>query len=250
MRLGIAGVVVEALVLWTLVSARRLMRAARAVDAALERGDLVGARAMVAFHLVSRDTHALAEGHVVSATVESVAENLGDSVVAPVCFYLAFGLAGASVYRVVNTADAMLGYREGVLEYFGKAAARFDDALNFIPARLSALAIVAGAVLARADARAAWRVMRRDGGRTPSPNAGWPMAAMAGALGVMLEKRGTYRLGDGPLPRRAAIGRAISIVALAIGMAVGALVLGRLGIGFVVPLICAGCFQTAGYHWA
>lgn len=224
--LGVAGLLLEALALSTLLSVRGLVRAARLVGAALDRGDLVGARAMVAFHLVSRGTSDLDEAHVVSATVESVAENLGDSVIAPVCFYLGFGLAGAAVYRAVNTADAMLGYRDGVLEHFGKVAARVDDALNLVPARLSGLAIVAAAAVA-GDVRGAWRVMRRDARNTASPNAGWPMAAMAGALGVTLEKPRTYRLGDGPRPRRDAIGRAVSVFAIAAAIAVAGLALAR-----------------------
>lgn len=225
--LGVAGVLLEALALSTLLSVRGLVRAARLVDAALDRGDLVGARALVAFHLVSRGTSELDAAHVVSATVESVAENLGDSVIAPVCFYLAFGLAGAAVYRAVNTADAMLGYRDGVLEHFGKVAARLDDLMNLVPARLSGLAIVAGAALAGAEGRGAWRVMRRDARITASPNAGWPMAAMAGALGVTLEKPGAYRLGDGPPPRHDAIGRSVSVFAFATAIAVGGLALAR-----------------------
>jgi adenosylcobinamide-phosphate synthase len=194
------------------------------VERALAGGDLVGARALVGLHLVSRDTGALDESHVVSATVESLAENVGDSVVAPLAFYLGFGLAGAAVYRAVNTADAMLGYREGVLEHFGKVAARLDDVLNLIPARLAGLAIVAGAAAAGGDGRNAWRVLRRDARATASPNAGWPMAAMAGALGVALEKPGAYRLGDGPPPALAAIARAIRIVGAAIAVAAFVLV--------------------------
>lgn len=226
-RLGVAGMVVEAIALSALLSVRGLVRAARLVDGALARGDLVGARAMVAFHLVSRDASALDAPRVVSATVESVAENLGDSVIAPVCFYLAFGLAGAAVYRAINTADAMLGYREGVLEHFGKVAARLDDVLNLVPARLSGLAIAAGAAVAGADAGGAWRVMRRDARTTASPNAGWPMAAMAGALGVTLEKPGAYRLGDGRLPTRDAIARAIRVFVAATVIGMGALALAR-----------------------
>jgi adenosylcobinamide-phosphate synthase len=205
--LGLAGVAVEALALSTLFSIRGLWRAARRVERALDAGDLPAARIAVGEDLVSRPTGALDEAHVASATIESLAENLSDSVLAPLAFYLAFGLAGAAVYRAVNTADTMIGYRAGVLEHFGKAAARLDDVLNLVPARLSALAIVA-------VAPAAWRALRRDHAKTASPNAGWPMAAMAGALGVTLEKPGAYRLGDGPFPNRADIARARRLVGL------------------------------------
>ena len=209
--LGPTGFVVEAVGLWLLLSIRGLLRAAARVEAALASGALAVARTAVGEDLVSRPTADLDEGHVVSATVESVAENLTDSVLAPVCFYLAFGLAGAAVYRAVNTADAMIGYRGGVLEHFGKVAARLDDALNLVPARMAGIAIaIAGLLEGRGTG--AWRVLLRDRGRTASPNAGWPMSAMAGALGVALEKPATYRLGDGALPGRSDIRLATRLV--------------------------------------
>src|SRR5206468_2954454 len=160
-----------------------------------------------------------------SAAVESVAENLTDALVAPVCFYLVFGLAGAAAYRAVNTADAMLGYRDGSLEWFGKLAARLDDVLNFVPARLAALGLVAGAVAAGEDARGALRMLRRDGALTASPNAGRTMAAMAGALGLTLGKRGAYRLGEGRPPTAGDVARAVRVFAWAAGLTLGALLL-------------------------
>jgi adenosylcobinamide-phosphate synthase len=163
--------------------------------------------------------------------VESVAENLTDSVLAPACFYLAFGLPGAAVYRVINTADAMIGYRDGVLEHFGKVAARLDDLLNLVPARLAALVLVTAALTPGFDARAAWSVLRRDRRRTASPNAGWTMSAMAGALGVTLEKRETYRLGDGPLPARGHIPRAVDLFTRATALGVALLLLVRALVG-------------------
>jgi len=214
-RLGAAGVLFEALALACLLSPRRLAGAARSVKAALAAGDLAAARAAVGYHLVSRPTAALDAEQVASAAVESVAENLTDAFVAPVCFYLAFGLAGAAVYRAINTADAMFGYRQGRLEHFGKAAARLDDLLNLVPARLAGLAIVVGAGLAGANAARAASVLRSDHRRTASPNAGWTMSAMAGALGVTLEKPGAYRLGEGPLPTAQDIERSIRVFAAA-----------------------------------
>src|SRR5206468_3652092 len=189
--------------------------AARRVATHLRRGDRPAARASVGHDLVSRRTDALDSPRVASAAVESVAENLTDAFVAPACFYLVFGLAGAAVYRAVNTADAMFGYREGPLEHFGKVAARLDDALNFLPARLAGWAVVVAGVLAGGRGSGALAVMRRDRRRTASPNAGWTMAAMAGALGVTLEKPGAYRLGAGPLPDPETIDRACRVLALA-----------------------------------
>ncbi len=209
--LGVAGLVLEALALTCLLSARGLVRAAREVATALSHGDLVGARRAVGYHLVSRPTTELEGGHVASATIESVAENLTDSLVAPALFFLVGGLAGAAVYRVINTADAMFGYRVGPLEYFGKVAARLDDALNLIPARLAALSVVVGAALTGERAGGALACLRRDRRRTASPNAGWTMSAMAGALGVVLEKPHTYRLGAGALPGARDIERSLRI---------------------------------------
>jgi adenosylcobinamide-phosphate synthase len=137
-------------------------------------------------------------------------------------------MPAAFVYRAVNTADAMIGYREGLLEQLGWAAARLDDLLNLLPSRLAAIAVVGGAALARASAAGAWRTWRRDGARTASPNAGQTMAAMAGALGVTLEKRAHYRLGTGGPPDATAIDRSVRVFAAAAGLAlVGALVLLR-----------------------
>jgi adenosylcobinamide-phosphate synthase len=224
-RLGAAAPFVEGAALSLLLSLRGLIAAARAVAAPLAAGDLAAARAAVGLHLVSRPTAALAPDEVASAAVESVAENLTDAFVAPVCFYLVFGLAGAAAYRAVNTADAMIGYRDGTLEWFGKVAARLDDALNFVPARIAALGLVGAAVLAREDARGACRVLRRDGGRTASPNAGRTMAAMAGGLGLTLAKRGAYRLGDGRPPAASDIARAVRVFAWAAALTLGALLL-------------------------
>jgi adenosylcobinamide-phosphate synthase len=174
---------------------------------------------------VSRPPTGLTPDEVASAAVESIAENLTDAFVAPLCFYLLFGLAGAAAYRAVNTADAMIGYRDGALEWFGKVAARLDDALNFVPARVAALGLVGGAAVAREDARGAWRTLRRDGARTASPNAGRTMAAMAGALGLTLTKRGAYRLGEGRPPEASDVARAVRVFAWAAALTLGALLL-------------------------
>ncbi|MCL6646657.1 MAG: adenosylcobinamide-phosphate synthase CbiB, partial [Dehalococcoidia bacterium] len=178
----------------TLLSARMLDEAAAAVEHALACGDVAEARARLVA-LVSRDRSELTPAQCASAAIESLAENLADSCAAPALAYALFGLPGAAAYRAANTLDAMIGYR-GRYEYLGKAAARLDDLLNLIPARLSAAALVAGAALAGAGWRGAVRAAWHDAGRTASPNAGWPMAAMAGALGVRLEKPGHYCLGD------------------------------------------------------
>jgi len=194
----VAYVVVAALLLKSTFSLKELWRAALKVKHLLEERSLSRARVEMKA-LVSRDTSQLDEPHLVSATVESVAENTSDSFVAPLFYFLLFGVPGAIAYRVVNTLDAMIGYR-GEYEYLGKFAARLDDGLNFIPARLSGLLIVAAAYLYRKDGRNAWQVMLADHGNTQSLNAGWPMSAAAGALRTQLEKVGHYSLGNANSP--------------------------------------------------
>jgi adenosylcobinamide-phosphate synthase len=206
--------VARGLALKPALSLRALLAAGGEVERALDEGDLAGARRLLAWHLVSRDTSGLSVDEVAGAAIESLAENLGDGLLAPLLAFRAGGLAGAYVHRFVNTADAMLGYRTPELEWFGKAAARADDGLNLLPARMSALLIAACAGLGGGDGRGALRVAWRDAGLTASPNAGWPMAAMAGALGVRLEKRGAYVLNvSGRPPGAGDLRRARRIVA-------------------------------------
>jgi adenosylcobinamide-phosphate synthase len=198
------------------LSLRALLDAGEVVEQALARGDLVAARRLASWHLVSRDTRALTAEEVAGAAIESLAENLGDGLVAPLVAFRLGGLGGAYLYRFVNTCDAMLGYRSHELEWFGKAAARADDVLNLLPARISAALLVAAAAMCGENAPGALRAGRRDAGRTPSPNAGWPMAVMAGALGVRLTKRGVYVLNpSGRPPGAPELRRARRLVAVA-----------------------------------
>ncbi len=194
----IAYILVAAFLLKSTFSIKELRRSALKIKQLLEGGKLGRARVEVKA-LVSRDTRRLDEPHLVSATIESVAENTSDSVISPLFFFLLFGVPGAIGYRVVNTIDAMIGYH-GKYEYLGKFAARLDDVLNFIPARLSGLVLVAAAYLWGMGGKRAWRVMLRDHARTESINAGWPMSAAAGALRTRLEKVGHYRLGNANNP--------------------------------------------------
>jgi adenosylcobinamide-phosphate synthase len=173
---------------------RMLADAGRLVRLCLERGDLPAARHALQ-RLVSRDRSELTAELAGAAAIESLAENLSDSIVAPLLYYTLFGLPGAAAYRLFNTFDAMVGYH-GQYEYVGKAAARLDDVLNALPSRLTALLIIALAPLFGGNRLKAWQIWRRDARRTASPNAGHPMAAAAGALGLQLEKVGHYRLGD------------------------------------------------------
>jgi len=200
---------------------RGLMRAGGAVAQELEDGDLRAARCQLGRHLVSRDVSRLDEGLVAAAAIESLAENTSDSVVAPLFWYGLGGLPAALVYRFLNTADAQMGYRDPAREWLGKCAARLDDLANLIPSRLTALLIVAAAPFAGGSRGTARRTRRLDARRTASPNAGHPMSAAAGALGIELEKRGQYRLGEGlPQPRPHDIRRSQKLLSASIVLGV------------------------------
>ena len=199
-----AGVLLHAFALKLTISLRGLNRAAAQVQSALQANDLPEARRLLAWHLVSRDTRLLDAPQLAAAAIESVAENASDGIIAPLFFYALGGLPLAFAYRFANTADSLLGYRDVEREWLGKAPARLDDLLNLIPARLTGLFILLAALTCGGDARQGWRILRRDARQTASPNAGIPMSAMAGALGVELEKVGHYVLGKGLRPATAA----------------------------------------------
>jgi adenosylcobinamide-phosphate synthase len=206
--------------IWLLKSTfalRALGRAAGAVERALVHDDLAAGREALR-SLCSRDPSALPAPALVAATIESVAENASDSVVAPLLYFALFGIPGAIFYRAVNTLDAMIGYH-GRYEYFGKAAARLDDLLNLVPARLTAGLILLAGAATRHDVRRGARTMLRDHARTESPNAGWPMAAMAGLLGIELEKQDHYRLGDPTRPIAVQDIRAAWRIVVGVGLA-------------------------------
>ena len=211
---------------------RALGAAAAQVARALAAGSLDEARRALR-SLVSRDTTALGPPLLAAAAVESVAENGSDSLVAPLFWLVVGGVPAALGYRACNTLDAMIGYR-GETEWLGKAAARLDDAANLVPARLTAALFVVAGALVGASPVGALRIWWRDGARTESPNAGRPMAAMAGALGVQLEKVGHYRLGEaGAAVGVGTVARAVAILyvacALAAVAAAAALVVVRRG---------------------
>ncbi len=194
----LAGWLLHVLLLTAMFAARALGEAARAMGRALAGPDLAPARHALRC-LCSRDASGLGRADLVGASVESIAENASDSFVAPLFYYVLFGLPGAVVYRAVNTLDAMVGYH-GRYEYLGKASARLDDALNFVPARITAALLLLGGACLKKDVRRGISIWRRDARTTESPNAGRPMAAMAGLLGVRLEKPGHYQLGDSVEP--------------------------------------------------
>src|SRR5580693_2551107 len=180
------GLIAVGVVASTLIAQRSLHRHVADVATALEQGGVIAGRTAVA-KIVGRDTDALDAAGVARAAIESLAENFSDAVVAPVFWMAIAGLPGAALYKAINTADSMIGHRTPRYEAFGWAAARLDDLVNLPASRLSALLLIAAAALNKgASAAAAWRAMLRDASRHRSPNAGYPEAAMAGALGLSL----------------------------------------------------------------
>ena len=184
---GWAGMLLTGILAWPLVALRSMHDHVRAVAKPLAAGDLGAARRAVSM-IVGRDPAALDAPGVARAAIESLAENSSDGIVAPLFWGALLGLPGIAGYKAVNTLDSMIGHRTPRHRAFGWAAARIDDAANLVPARLT------GAIFALVSARpaAALRVMARDAGQHRSPNAGWPEAAMAGALGVRLSGPRTY----------------------------------------------------------
>ncbi len=223
----LAYLLVVSVLLKTTFSVRMLHRVAAGIGRILTAGEIAEARRQMS-SLVSRDTSQLTTGQMAAGAIESVAENITDSIVGPLLAFALFGLPGAVAYRAINTLDSMVGYH-GRYEYLGKASARLDDLVNVIPARLAAALLwLSTAILPGMAAGQAWRIMFAHRGRTESPNAGWTMAAMAGGLGVTLEKVGHYRLGDpAPEPEAQHISRATralyATTVLAAAVAVGIL---------------------------
>jgi adenosylcobinamide-phosphate synthase len=180
------GIVLAAVLASTLIAQRGLREHVARVAAALEHDGLAAGREAVS-HIVGRDPDALDETGVARAAIESLAENFSDGVVAPALWLAVAGLAGGAAYKAINTADSMIGHRTPHHGAFGWAAARLDDLVNLPASRLSALLIVAAAAVSSdVSAANAWRSVMRDAQRHRSPNAGYPEAAMAGALGLAL----------------------------------------------------------------
>lgn len=200
---------------------RGLVDVSNQIMKAFQAKDLQEARRLVGWNLVSRDTTSLTTSQVSAAAIESIAENTSDSIVAPIFYFLIFGLPGALVYRFINTADAMLGYRDEKREWLGKVPARIDDLLNLIPARLTALLFFLAAPLSGGDQKSAVSVWYTDRYKTASPNAGHPMSAAAGGLGIKLEKDNLYILGeDGRQPQPGDITKMVRLMQWAVGIGV------------------------------
>ena len=238
------GLLITALIGSSLVAQRSLYQHVNNVATALERDGLAAGRTAVA-HIVGRDTELLDEAGIARAAIESLAESFSDGVVAPVFWMAIAGLPGAALYKAINTADSMIGHHTERYEHFGWAAARLDDLVNLPASRLSALLLIAAAALRRdGTAAEAWRTVWFDAPRHRSPNAGYPEAAMAGALGLSLGGPRTYdgeriedaTMGNGRWDATAAdIRRALALYRRADAILIG-LIAASAALIFIAPL--------------
>jgi adenosylcobinamide-phosphate synthase len=185
------GCVIESLLCWQLLAARSLQTESMKVHRSLSDGDLEGARQNLSM-IVGRDTAALDEAGITRAAVETVAENASDGVIAPLFYLMLGGVALGCLYKAVNTMDSMVGYKNNRYLNFGCAAAKLDDALNYIPSRIAAILMIAASFLLRFDGKGAFRIWRRDRRKHASPNSAQTESVCAGALGVRLAGPAAY----------------------------------------------------------
>ena len=199
----VAGVlalaITSTLLLKLTIAIKGMERHAHAITSCLEEGDFTGARKNLSL-IVRRRTDDLSEQHILSATIECISESTVDGITGPIFYYSLFGPAGAFAYRTINTLDSMVGYKDDFFRHIGWMSARLDMAANFVPARLTAFLMIIAAKIIGADWTNSFRVLQRDRFKTFSRNAGYPMATMAGALRIRLEKIGHYSLGDDQEP--------------------------------------------------
>jgi adenosylcobinamide-phosphate synthase len=185
----------SALILKITIAIRGMEKHANAIMSSLEKNDLLKAQHCLSA-IVRRDTNNLDEQHVLSGTIECIGESIVDGITSPLFYYSFFGPAGAFIYRIINTLDSMLGYKDNYYKNIGWMSARLDTIANYIPARITAFMMVISARVIGADWKNSLQILQRDHNKTFSPNAGYPMATMAGALRIKLEKIGYYSLGE------------------------------------------------------
>lgn len=206
-------VVVGAILLKTTIAVKCMRTYTVPIAKALEKRDFEEARRWLRY-IVRRDPNKLDERHIISAAVESIAESTTDGITSPFFFFALFGVPGAFAFRVINTLDSMVGYKDTENVNIGWFSAKMDTITNYIPARLTAVLMVASAGLLGENGKNSWRILNRDKHKTASPNAGWTISAMAGALNTQLEKEGHYALGDGEAIAPQDIFKALRIMTL------------------------------------
>ncbi len=194
----IVSIIVGMILLKTTIAIRGMEKHAMAVMESLEQNDLETARHNLSM-IVKRNTTNLDKNHVLSGTLESISENTVDGVTGPLFYFAFFGILGAFIYRIVNTVDSMIGYKTSIFRNIGWFGANCDKILNYLPARITSILMVFGALILGNDWKKSYKIMRRDGKNTESPNAGYPMAALAGALGTRFEKINHYCVGEGDI---------------------------------------------------
>jgi len=194
----IVSIAVGSILLKTTIAIRGMQKHALAVVDAVEKGDLGSARNHLSM-IVKRDTKNLDKNHILSGVLESVSENTVDGITGPLFYYAIFGLPGAFVYRVINTVDSMVGYKTTMFKNVGWFGAKCDTVLNYAPSRLTGLVMILGALILGYNWKESLHIMRRDSRKLESSNAGFPMAALAGALGTRLEKMNYYTIGNGSI---------------------------------------------------
>ena len=193
----VSGIVVVIL-LKTTIAVRGMEKHAKAVLESLDQNNLDMARTNLSM-IVKRNTKNLDKNHVISGVLESISENTVDGITGPLFYFALFGLPGAFAYRVINTADSMIGYKTDIFKNVGWFAATCDTILNYIPSRLTGLVMIISAAILQNNWKESYKIMIRDGKKTESPNAGYPMAALAGALETKFEKINHYKLGNGEI---------------------------------------------------
>ena len=194
----IISVIVGGILMKTTIAIKGMEKHALAVSKFIEQDDILSARDNLSM-IVKRNTKNLDKNHVISGVLESISENTVDGVTGPLFYFAIFGLPGAFVYRVINTADSMIGYKTNIFKNVGWFGANCDNILNYIPSRLTGFLMIISAMILGHNWKKSYEIMIRDGNKTESPNAGYPMAATAGALGVKFEKIDHYSLGDGSI---------------------------------------------------
>ena len=192
----VVSIIVSIILLKTTIAIRGMEKHALAVMDSLDQNDLEAARNNLSM-IVKRNTKNLDKNHVLSGTLESISENTVDGVTGPLFYFSFFGIIGAFVYRIVNTIDSMIGYKTSIFQNIGWFGANCDKVLNYLPARITSILMVLSAMILGHDWKKSYKIMRRDGKNTDSPNAGYPMAALAGALGTQFEKINHYSVGEG-----------------------------------------------------
>ncbi len=191
-----SSAVVTGILLKTTIAIKGMEQHASKIMDALSKNDLDDARTRLSM-IVKRNTKNLDKKHIISATLESISENIVDGITGPLFYFAIFGLVGAFIHRAVNTIDSMIGYKTDLFRNVGWFGANCDKILNYLPSRITSLVMILASIILKENWRHSFEVMRRDGPKTASPNAGYPMATMAGALGIRLEKLDNYVLGDG-----------------------------------------------------